>query len=219
MTLVNTGSVWQLCLLWFDVCVDHSTWPVWRHQGHRQISFPLMSACRRIQQVNKSSGAVSFYLPPFPLSLSLRLSLSVFVPPPSASLNLSNLLFAVWKSPLYLSSRSSFVREWISLYVFSESQLIPPSRSEAVYTYFVLLVVSYDFICAEYLTPSCVAGWYLDPLLFALVNCIIRYARWAVASISLENLAAVTRVSSFSTHCDNISNYRGYLGSGVWLKI
>lgn len=126
MTLVNTGSVWQLCLLWFDVCVDHSTWPVWRHQGHRQISFPLMSACRRIQQVNKSSGAVSFYLPPFPLSLSLRLSLSVFVPPPSASLNLSNLLFAVWKSPLYLSSRSSFVREWISLFVFSESQLIPP---------------------------------------------------------------------------------------------
>lgn len=142
MTRVNTGSVWQLCLLWFDVCVDHSTWPVWRHQGHRQISFPLMSACRRIQQVNKSSGAVSFYLPPFPLSLSLRLSLSVFVPPPSASLNLSNLLFAVWKSPLYLSYRSSFVREWISLYVFSESRLIPPPIPVKQYTLTLCFLLS-----------------------------------------------------------------------------
>lgn len=188
MTRVNTGSVWQLCLLWFDVCVDHSTWPVWRHQGHRQISFPLMSACRRIQQVNKSSGAVSFYLPPFPLSLSLRLSLSVFVPPPSASLNLSNLLFAVWKSPLYLSSRSSFVREWISLYVFSESQLIPPPTSQWS---------SVHLLCA-----SCCQLWLHLCRIFNILMCgrlipgptsvcIMRYARWAVASISLENLAAL----------------------------
>lgn len=70
--------VWQFCPVWFDVSVDHSTWPVWRHQGHRQISCPLMSACRRIQQVKGNLWhSFAFIHLFFPHSFWLALSLLV----------------------------------------------------------------------------------------------------------------------------------------------
>lgn len=62
-------SVWQVFLL----CVNHSTWPVWRHQGRRQISCLLMSACRRIPQVTEHL----FFPQPFTSSLSFSFNLAV----------------------------------------------------------------------------------------------------------------------------------------------
>lgn len=47
-----------------------STWPVWRHQGRRQISCPLMSGCRRIQQVKNTFRTICNHR---------SLALSVFV--------------------------------------------------------------------------------------------------------------------------------------------
>lgn len=41
-------TVWHVSLLCRSM---HSTWPVWRLQGRRRISCPLMWGCRRIPQV------------------------------------------------------------------------------------------------------------------------------------------------------------------------
>lgn len=77
----------QLC----PVCVDYSTLPVWRHRGHRQISCPLMSACRRIQQVREKTRTQDAFI---------RLYCSVSLCPCSVSLSLAPCL------SLSLSSQS-----------------------------------------------------------------------------------------------------------------
>lgn len=63
-----------------------STWPVWRHQGRRQISCPLMSGYRRIQQVKNTFRTIcnhcSLALSVFVLFLCLPLCCFQDNPPP-----------------------------------------------------------------------------------------------------------------------------------------
>ncbi len=141
--------VWWLC----PVYVDHSTWPVWRHQGHRRISCPLMSACRRIQQVSEHlwHGFTFIRLFVFFILLgSVTLCLSVIVLfCPSLSLSLCCL-----QAPLFisLSPCTLFVHE----HVFSASWLIFPAEN---------CTQSADYISAAHLI---VLSWYPDTWTFYL---------------------------------------------------
>lgn len=104
------------------VCADHSTWPVWRHQGHRQISCRLMSACRRIQQVKGRLWSC------FLLSSSFSFCISTPFRPLSLVSFTRTITLLFHCFPFYLSLCTLFAHDWISPCFLSASWLIFPLK-------------------------------------------------------------------------------------------